>query len=146
MSDAIGRTDERLAQLFSAAYEQMRERIYARARDCGFADLRPAHSSVLRHIDAEGSRVVTLAERAGMTKQSMGYLTDSLARLGYVAMSPDPSDGRAKLVRLTERGQEAVATLTRLSLEAEAELRDALGAERLAALRAAMNEVLAVLR
>jgi DNA-binding MarR family transcriptional regulator len=137
--------EERLAQLFSAAYDIMRERVYSRARDCGFADLRPAHSSVLRNIEADGSRVVELAERAGMAKQSMAYLTESLAKLGYVHIVPDPSDGRAKLVRLTERGEKAVSTLTRFSIEAEQDLCRSIGAERLAGLRAAMNEVLAAL-
>jgi DNA-binding MarR family transcriptional regulator len=137
---------ERLAQLFSAAYERLRVRVYSQARQCGFADLRPAHSSVFRNLRPEGSRVVDLAERAGMAKQSMAYLTQNLVDLGYLTIGPDKSDGRAKLVRLTARGEQAVSTLTRLSLEVEEDMRRAIGTERFANLHATMVEIVAALR
>lgn len=35
----------------------------------GFDDLRPAHAAVFQHIEADGSRLADLAERAQMTKQ-----------------------------------------------------------------------------
>ena len=137
--------DQRLAQLFHQAYDRLRTKIYGQARDAGFADLRPAHSSLLRNIDPAGSRVVDLAERAGMTKQSMAYLTDSLAKLGYVTVAPDPDDGRAKRVLLTERGKAAVDTLARLSREAEAELTITLGEAEMRRLYDAMRRLVATL-
>jgi len=136
---------QRLAPLFRRSYDALRRRIYAEAASSGFPDLRPAHSSVFRNIAAGGSRVVDLAERAGMTKQSMAYLTESLAGLGYVSVEPDPFDRRAKRVRLTDRGAAAVATLTALSEKAENELSALLGAARLEELRATMQEVVAAL-
>ena len=39
-----------------------------------------------------------------MTKQSVGEVTSDLEQRGYVERVPDPSDGRAKIIRLTERG------------------------------------------
>lgn len=137
--------DQRLAQLFHRAYELLRTRIYAAAREEGFADLRPAHSSLLRNIDPAGSRVIDLADRAGMTKQSMAYLTESLRKLGYVTVGPDPNDGRAKRVTLTGRGVDAVDTLARLSRAAEAELSRALGKGEVAALYDIMRKLLAAL-
>jgi DNA-binding MarR family transcriptional regulator len=139
------RSDERLAQLFHRAYDRLRSRVYAEAREQGFADLRPAHSSLLRNIEPEGSRVSDLAERAGMTKQSMAYLTESLTKLGYVAVRPDPLDGRAKRVTLTKRGEQAVTTLARLSQQAEADLVRALGESEVAGLHSIMRRLLAVL-
>lgn len=135
----------RLASLFRRAYELIRERIYGEVAERGFPDIRPAHSSVFRNITPGGSRVVELAERAGMTKQSMAYLTDALAGLGYVRFEPDPSDGRAKLVKLTERGQGAVETLTSSSRKAEEELTLGLGAGQAAALRAIMGDIVTAL-
>ena len=44
-----------------------------------------------------------------MTKQSVGEVTSDLEQRGYVERVPDPSDGRAKIIRLTERGHEAQA-------------------------------------
>ena len=63
--------------------------------------IRPAKGAVFRHIAVTGSRVADLAAPARITKQSMAYLVESLAASGYVAMAPDPEDGRAKRVRLT---------------------------------------------
>jgi DNA-binding MarR family transcriptional regulator len=70
----------------------------------GFADLRPAHSAVFVNLGSEGVRISDLAERAGMTKQSMGALISYLERRGYVSVRPDPRDGRAKVVRRTRKG------------------------------------------
>lgn len=137
---------ERIAQLCRAIYENMRERVYAGAARRGFDDLRPAHSGVLRHIDAAGSRVVDLADRAGMTKQSMAYLTEGLAALEYIEIVPDPDDGRAKRVLLTRRGRDAVATLTTLSLEAEAAIAEKIGRKRIEELRDDLREVNTALR
>ena len=70
----------------------------------GFSDLRPAHSAVFVNLGAEGVRISDLAERAGMTKQSMGALISYLEKRGYVSVHPDPRDGRAKVVRRTKKG------------------------------------------
>jgi DNA-binding MarR family transcriptional regulator len=135
----------RLAQLCRAIYDKLREEIYLAAAQEGFVDLRPSHSNVLRHLDAAGSRIVDLAVRADMTKQSMAYLTDALAKLDYVEIRPDPTDGRAKLVVLTPRGHDAIAALTRLSLAAEARIATHLGQAKLDAVRDGLAEIRAAL-
>ena len=71
----------------------------------GFDDLRPAHSVVFMNLDPEGTRISDLAERAHMTKQSMGALVKYLQERGYLSVARDPRDHRAKLVRRTERGR-----------------------------------------
>jgi DNA-binding MarR family transcriptional regulator len=55
----------------------------------------------------DGRRLSDLASVAGMTKQAMGQFVNDLAAQGYVEIINDPSDGRAKLVKLTGRGREA---------------------------------------
>src|SRR5690349_14644863 len=62
---------------------------------------KPIRSAFLRR---EGDRIVELAKRAQMTKQAVGYLISYLERHGYVERVPDPTDGRAQIVRRTERG------------------------------------------
>src|SRR5262245_46733602 len=94
-----------IAGLLRASSEAVSARVYDGLNDAGFTDIRPAHESVFRHIAGDGIRIVDLAEKAGMRKQSMGYLVDDLYVLGYVELLPDDRDGRAKRVRLTEKGQ-----------------------------------------
>jgi DNA-binding MarR family transcriptional regulator len=82
-------------------------------KDAGFADLRPAHSAVFMGLDSGGTTITVLAERASMTKQSMGALVKYLEEHGYVSTTPHPSDGRAKLVRLTKKGKATEAPARR---------------------------------
>jgi DNA-binding MarR family transcriptional regulator len=44
-----------------------------------------------------------------MSPQAMGELVDELVEMEYVVRRPDPTDGRAKLIVLTEKGQACVA-------------------------------------
>ena len=70
---------------------------------------KPKHSAVFAQISPDGSRLTELARKANMTPQSMAELVDELVDLGYVVRRPDPADGRAKLIVLTNRGRDAVA-------------------------------------
>jgi len=74
----------------------------------GFHDHRVVHHAVMAHVTYEGIRLTELAARAGVTKQAMSELVRDLVRLGYLETSPDPDDGRAKLITLTKRGRAAV--------------------------------------
>ena len=73
----------------------------------GFSDFRPAHGTIGQHIRDRGSRVTELAQLAQVSKPTVVYLVNDLERLGYVERVPDPHDGRAKLIQLTERGAQA---------------------------------------
>ena len=63
---------------------------------------------VFASLGARGTRLTDLAQHAGMTKQAMGQIVDDLERLGYVERTPDPADGRAKIVRFTAAGLDFV--------------------------------------
>ncbi len=130
-----------LGALLRLPYEALAERVYGGLAARGFGDIRVAHSAVFRHIAPAGSRVTELAERARMTKQSMAYLVESLAEGGYVAVGPDPADGRARLVRLTARGQRVLAALLALSEEAEADLAARIGQGKMTTLKAILDEL-----
>jgi DNA-binding MarR family transcriptional regulator len=105
----------------------------------GYADLRPSLLAVGQHIGAGGTRITELAERAQLTKASVVAAVDELERLGYAERIPDPTDGRAKLVRTTERARGAEVAARR----AIAVTRDAwakvLGDERMEELEGALT-------
>ena len=60
----------------------------------------------------------------------MAELVDDLERLDYVERRPDPSDGRAKLVCLTERGWDAMREGRRQIGQIEAEWAATMGVHR----------------
>src|SRR5260370_19971305 len=67
-----------------------------------FPDYRPNYEAVFRWLGPEGDHISDLADRAGVTKQSMGETIAWLERHGYVERVPDLRDGRAAIVRRTE--------------------------------------------
>lgn len=117
------------------AYTVLNSLVIPRLARHGHHAVRPAHSAVFEHIDRDGTTVSTLAQRAQMTKQAMAELVRHLERHGYVVRVPDPTDRRAKLVTLTDTGQEIVRIAEGLLPEAEQHLTDAIGRDRLDALR-----------
>ena len=112
--------------------------------DDEFSDIRPTHGCVFRYIDERGLRLTEIAERGNMTKQSAGEVVDYLVARGYVERLPDPGDRRAKLVRLTERGEAAQAYGFDLLAKIEKRWGERYGVERIAGLRAVLEEIAAV--
>ena len=64
-----------------------------------------------------------------MTKQSMSQLVHELAQRGFVVLTPDPADGRAKLVHFTGKGAAVVACGQRIIAQLVANWSDELGTE-----------------
>jgi DNA-binding MarR family transcriptional regulator len=71
----------------------------------GFDGLTPTFASVIPLLDGTGMRTTALAQRAGVTKQAMSQLLRLLEKRNYVEQAPDVSDTRAKVIRLTKRGE-----------------------------------------
>src|SRR4051794_6758201 len=66
--------------------------------------------TALDRLTVEGPlRVSDLAAREGMTQPGVTLLVNRLAEAGYAERLPDPSDGRAALVRITDRGRALLA-------------------------------------
>jgi DNA-binding MarR family transcriptional regulator len=114
-----------LTQL-TRAFEQT---LIPRVRASGF-DISVPHAAVFGMIDAHGTRVGVLADRAGVTRQAMSQLVDELERKGYLARTPDPADRRAKLVELTDLGWDCVRCGRRHIRGIEREYAKRLGRER----------------
>ena len=129
---------QNIGRLFLRAFRAYNARAVARLRERGHSGIGVAHTSLLIHLDLEGTRVTTLAERAGMTKQAMGQLLADLQRQGYVARSVDPTDRRAVLVTLTETGYRFYTDAYAVQQELESHYAAILGEESLAALRSAL--------
>jgi DNA-binding MarR family transcriptional regulator len=111
-----------------------REALYTRTIERGFSDIRPAHLQVFGSIKAEGSRLTDLADWTNMGRSSMAELIDDLEVRGYVERRPDPSDGRGKLICLTDRGWRAMRAGREVIEEIEARYAERIGRERFEAM------------
>ncbi|HYG96338.1 MAG TPA: MarR family transcriptional regulator [Solirubrobacterales bacterium] len=132
-----------LPGLLDIAHEAMFRDFRTELEQSEFRDIRPTHGCVFRYVRGEGLRLTDIAERANMTKQSIGEIVDDLATRGYVKRIPDPNDRRAKLICLTERGEEAQDFGLRLFAKVEKEWGKRYGAEQIAALRELLEEIAA---
>lgn len=111
--------------------------------DLGYHGMRKAHGAVWRFVDLEnGSRLTELADRAGLTRQAVGEIADDLERLGYVERVPDPTDGRAKLIKPTKRGRAAWQAGVGILTDIERRWAERYGKRRIAELRKTLEQVL----
>jgi DNA-binding MarR family transcriptional regulator len=112
-------TRQNLGFLLAKASQRWNELLADRFRAAGYAEVRPAWGSVLVPLFEEDRlRIGELARRARLSKQTMTTLVRLVEREGLVRHDPDPTDARATLVSLTERGHAfrpvAEAALARL--------------------------------
>ncbi len=121
--------------LMFVAYRAMESRVFERLADRGFGDVTPAQARIFQRIGPHGTRLTELAEQAQVTKQTAGFLVDQLAAAGYVERVPDPTDARARLVRIAPRGAAALPYAAAVVAEVEAEWERHLGARKMAQLR-----------
>lgn len=132
---------DHVGRLLLGATRRFDQQLTALLQARGYRDIRPAHAALFAHLDGEGTRPSELAQRAGITKQSMGELIADLEVKGYLVRRPHPSDQRAKLVTLTEAGVELDREATRAIGELERDYRARLGAERFGTLCATLDEL-----
>jgi DNA-binding MarR family transcriptional regulator len=117
-----------------------------KVHECGHTSLRHTHQNVLAPLRSEGSRLVDIARESGVSKNVVGQLASELEKLGYVEFFPDPTDGRAKILKYTEQGIRLQSDIKQCEDAFYEELRDILGAKKLASLRSIMKELSSALR
>jgi DNA-binding MarR family transcriptional regulator len=134
------------SQLLRRPYEALLTRLHAGLAVAGYSDTYPAWgTNLFHHLREGGLRLTELAERTHTTKQAMRYTINQLEAAGYVERVPDPTDGRAKIIRLTERGWEGRRVADEIIRSIEHECAQELGEERMRQFEALMKEVSGVL-
>jgi len=116
-------------------YRAMEARVFEDIRAAGFTDMTLAQARVFQRIGPRGTRLTDLADQARVTKQTAAALVEALERCGYVHRTSDPTDARARLVHIAERGLEVAGIAARTVTDVEKEWRAHLGARRYEQLR-----------
>ena len=120
-----------LGAMLRIPFQAIVERIYAELMEAGYTDLRSAHFVVFQQRKPQGVRAIDLADKAQITKQSMSYLINYLETAGYLEKISDPSDGRAQLIRLTEKGADVERIARDAIAQLQTEWEGILGEERM---------------
>ena len=124
-----------ISQLLRVPYQGFIAQLVAGLLARGFVGVRPVHATVFQFLGPRGARITTLAGRAQVTKQWIALLVDDLERLGYVERTADPTDKRAKVVRLTARGSALAQAADAIIAELEAAWTARVGERRFRQLR-----------
>jgi DNA-binding MarR family transcriptional regulator len=141
-------TEHGLGTLLRMPYQaMMTDAVEPALSSAGFGDVRSAHLPVIQALamNPEGLRSTELASYARITKQSMGYLVDHLEANGYVERVPDPTDLRAKVVRLTQRGWAVSGTIREAVREVEVDWERRVGTTQFEQLRMILRDLVASL-
>ena len=133
---------QHIGRLLQQAYRGFNNRAIAKLRQRGHTGLTLAHTLLLSHLDLDGTHITVLADRAGITKQSMGQLVIDLEKRGYIERGVDPSDRRATLIRFTNAGWQFLRDAYEIKKEIEAEYQEMLGVEEMKQLRALLQRLL----
>jgi DNA-binding MarR family transcriptional regulator len=134
------------SQLLRNPYQALLTKLYARLAASGYADAAPSWGhNVFFYLREGGLRLTELAERTHTTKQAMRYTINQLEAAGYVERVSDPTDGRAKIIRLTERGWEVRRVADEIIASLEEECVRSLGEDRMRQFEDLMKEVSSVL-
>jgi DNA-binding MarR family transcriptional regulator len=123
------------------AHQWILEQVYDGVVAAGFEDLGRAHVRMFRYPTPDGLRPSELADKLQITKQSVNDLLADMEARGYLVRVPDPSDGRARVIRLTAKGRQLERVVYDGARSAELAIAELLGPRRLAQLRRALDEV-----
>jgi DNA-binding MarR family transcriptional regulator len=134
-----------IGQLLTQLTRLFQTELFDQLVAAGLEDARVPHTHVTAYIKAEGSRLTELAAQARMTLPAMSELVDDLQRIGIVERRPDPRDGRAKLICLTDAGWEAMNTGRQVIAQIESEYAQLVGAKQFEDAARTLNELLSQL-
>jgi DNA-binding MarR family transcriptional regulator len=98
-----------LGVLLALAYQQFVSELHDDLGERGFDDLARSDGYVFRALDAQALSTSALADRLEISKQGAGQVVEDMTRRGYLQSRPHPSDGRARLLELSDRGHRALA-------------------------------------
>jgi DNA-binding MarR family transcriptional regulator len=120
--------------MLGVVWQWVRDQLYSGVVAAGFDDLNAAHVGLWRYPGPEGLRPSQLADRVGITKQSVNDLLGHLEHRGYLLRVPDSADRRARVIELTFKGQRLEQTIYAEAGAAQLRIEGILGPRRFAQL------------
>lgn len=127
-----------LALAFAAFATELRASLAAD----GYEDLHRSFGYVARNLAEAPLTLTELAERLGITSPGALKIVQQMEDAGYLERVPDPSDARAKRLRLTRRGRAALAAARSFHARFERDLVEHMGSRKVQALRDVLGDII----
>jgi DNA-binding MarR family transcriptional regulator len=104
--------------------------IGAQLTAAGFDDRKLPESRVLALCARPGETTISdVGRRLGITRQGASKIVSGLHERGYLTVRPSATDGREKVLGLTPRAEQFLATVQDAGRAIEAKLREEVGAD-----------------
>ncbi|MFN5758663.1 MAG: MarR family winged helix-turn-helix transcriptional regulator [Sphingomonadaceae bacterium] len=120
---------------------QMDEKLRERLQQRGWPSITRSQSMVLANVANGVTRASRLAENLGVTRQAMSQLLADMVKKGLIELIPDPDHGRAQLVQFAPQADGIREDARRVLRDLEAELEISIGAQQMASLRQAFEQL-----
>src|SRR2546426_3279074 len=127
----------RMRAIERAAHRAMLEAV----QEAGYPYMRMPHIALMAHMTADGLRITEFADLMQVTKSAASQLVTFLEAHDLVERVPDPSDGRASLVRATPAADAGFRAARHRYAEIEDEWERTIGRGGLARLAAMLGEL-----
>ncbi len=131
-----------LVSLLSRASGTFESDVLAEVKAHGLGRIKNAHLRLLLNLDLGGNRISVLAERSGLSRQTVGSHVHELAKLGTVRLEPDPTDGRARIVVLTKEGLKNLMSLLEIIRSVTRRYGETVGRRRITQLHSTLSMLL----
>ncbi len=129
------------ARLLLYAFRAFENELAEMLNSKGFTDVTMGNFNVLRHLNPEGMHLSELAKDAQISKQAIGKMVRELEYKGYVELIPDETDGRAKYVHFTVKGQKLIDLAITIVAEMESNYQSLLGTKDYNKLRQSVSKI-----
>jgi DNA-binding MarR family transcriptional regulator len=131
----------RIGGMMRMAQRWIMEQVYAHVQANGYDELGRFHIDMFRANIPDGLHPTEVAERLGITKQSVNQAIRDLEAGGYLTLEPDPTDGRARVIRLTAEGHRVHDLAYTIAMSAEQAISRQLGPRRFSEFKKALEEI-----
>ena len=124
-----------LMHLVDLVRRRFGDAIRAELADHPYTDVRRSELRLLLLVPPAGTDLTELAKLTAVTKQSLSEFVEQLQRAGYLTTEVSPHDRRVKLIRPTQRGNEARERILAAGRAVEESWRSLVGPERFDTMR-----------
>lgn len=130
----------RLIQLLLRAFYWMDEGLQHGLREKGWPGVTHAQSMLIITVGEGITRPSAIAKQLGISRQAVHQSLNEMVKMGILELVPDPEDGRAKRVRISDTASPMVQDARKVNASLEKELAKRLGADSVKELRKTLEK------
>ena len=143
MSQSLSKVrDLHLGRMLLKLERQFTRQVLHKLAENGIDDITLRHFVVIPYIDDKGIRAVEIARQVGISKQAVSKLVDELVQKGYLELKADPTDGRAFLVLMSNKGNEFLKLAIQYTQQVEKQWSNQVGEQDFKSMKSAMTILL----